>query len=92
MNLVHVVQVKNIKNVVVVYKKKKSDNQKCNLIQAFDIEINGLDDVRDSGKINLDLSKAKYFAGHSLGEYSALSSAGYLDFSDTIKLLRLRGY
>ena len=38
-----------------------------------------------------DLSKAKYFAGHSLGEYSALSSAGYLSFSDTIKLLRLRG-
>ena len=33
-----------------------------------------------------DLSKAKYFAGHSLGEYSALSAAGYLDFSDTIKI------
>jgi [acyl-carrier-protein] S-malonyltransferase len=42
-------------------------------------------------EFNLDLHKAKYFAGHSLGEYSALSSAGYLDFSDTIKLLRLRG-
>ena len=38
-----------------------------------------------------DLSKAKYFAGHSLGEYSALSAAGYLDFSDTIKILRIRG-
>ena len=38
-----------------------------------------------------DLSKAKYFAGHSLGEYSALSAAGYLKFSDTIKLLRTRG-
>ena len=42
-------------------------------------------------EFNLDLHRAKYFAGHSLGEYSALSSAGYLDFSDTIKLLRLRG-
>ena len=40
-------------------------------------------------KVNLD--KAKYFAGHSLGEYSALSVAGYLNFSDTIKLLRIRG-
>ena len=39
----------------------------------------------------IDLCKAKYFAGHSLGEYSALSSAGYLKFSDTIKLLRARG-
>jgi len=42
-------------------------------------------------EFNIDLKKAKYFAGHSLGEYSALSSAGYLDFSDTIKLLRIRG-
>ena len=40
---------------------------------------------------NIDLSQAKYFAGHSLGEYSALSSAGYLNFSETIKLLRIRG-
>tara|TARA_A100001015_G_scaffold315294_1_gene426775 strand:+ start:9 stop:935 length:927 start_codon:yes stop_codon:yes gene_type:complete len=42
-------------------------------------------------ELNIDLDKAKYFAGHSLGEYSALSSAGYLNFSDTIKLLRIRG-
>ena len=42
-------------------------------------------------EFNIDLNKAKYFAGHSLGEYSALSSAGYLDFSKTIKLLRIRG-
>ena len=40
---------------------------------------------------NINLSDAKYFAGHSLGEYSALASAGYLDFSDTITLLRKRG-
>ena len=42
-------------------------------------------------EFNIDLNKAKYFAGHSLGEYSALSSAGYLSFSETIKLLRSRG-
>ena len=42
-------------------------------------------------EFNIDLNKAKYFAGHSLGEYSALSSANYLNFSDTIKLLRARG-
>ena len=40
---------------------------------------------------NIDLSKAEYFAGHSLGEYSALASAGYLDFQNTLKLLRVRG-
>ncbi|MDB9815191.1 ACP S-malonyltransferase [Candidatus Pelagibacter sp.] len=42
-------------------------------------------------EFNIDLSKAKYFAGHSLGEYSALASAGYLSFSDTLKILRIRG-
>tara|TARA_Y100000816_G_scaffold289641_1_gene276526 strand:+ start:697 stop:1623 length:927 start_codon:yes stop_codon:yes gene_type:complete len=42
-------------------------------------------------EFNIDLEKAKYFAGHSLGEYSALSSAGYLSFSETIRLLRIRG-
>ena len=40
---------------------------------------------------NIDLNKAKYFAGHSLGEYSALSCAGYSNFSDIIKILRTRG-
>ena len=42
-------------------------------------------------EFNIDLYKAKYFAGHSLGEYSALSCAGYLSFSDTLKILRIRG-
>ena len=42
-------------------------------------------------EFKLDLNKAKFFAGHSLGEYSALSCAGYLDFLDTLKILRTRG-
>jgi len=42
-------------------------------------------------EFNINLNKAKYFAGHSLGEYSALSCAGYLNFSDTIKILKIRG-
>ena len=42
-------------------------------------------------KFDINLNDAKFFAGHSLGEYSALSSAGYLNFSDTIKILRVRG-
>ena len=42
-------------------------------------------------EFNINLNNAKYFAGHSLGEYSALSSAGYLSFSETLKLLRTRG-
>ena len=42
-------------------------------------------------EFNININKAKYFAGHSLGEYSALSAAGYLNFADTIRLLRIRG-
>ena len=42
-------------------------------------------------EFNIDLNQAKYFAGHSLGEYSALSAAGYLDFSETLILLKKRG-
>ena len=42
-------------------------------------------------EFNMDLDNAKYFAGHSLGEYSALCAANYLSFSDTIKLLKSRG-
>ena len=42
-------------------------------------------------EFNLDLDNTKYFAGHSLGEYSALCAANYLSFSDTIKLLKIRG-
>ena len=42
-------------------------------------------------EFNINLANAKYFAGHSLGEYSALSCAGYIKFSDTLKILRIRG-
>ena len=35
--------------------------------------------------------QAQYVAGHSLGEYSALTAAGSLALSDTARLLRLRG-
>jgi [acyl-carrier-protein] S-malonyltransferase len=35
--------------------------------------------------------KASFVAGHSLGEYSALSAAGALDVATTARLLKLRG-
>jgi [acyl-carrier-protein] S-malonyltransferase len=38
-----------------------------------------------------DISNANFFAGHSLGEYSALACAGVLNFKETIKLLKIRG-
>jgi [acyl-carrier-protein] S-malonyltransferase len=42
-------------------------------------------------EFGIDLGKANYFAGHSLGEYSALASAGVLSFSETLKILKIRG-
>jgi [acyl-carrier-protein] S-malonyltransferase len=42
-------------------------------------------------EFDINLSNAKYFAGHSLGEYSALACAGNLSFSETLKILRIRG-
>ena len=39
----------------------------------------------------IDLLKAKYFAGHSLGEYSALACSGAIKFEQVLKLLQKRG-
>ena len=40
---------------------------------------------------SFNLNNAKFFAGHSLGEYSALACSGSLSFHQTIKLLQSRG-
>lgn len=42
-------------------------------------------------EFGFDLSKAEFVAGHSLGEYSALTAAGAFKLSDAAKLLKLRG-
>lgn len=37
------------------------------------------------------VAQARYVAGHSLGEYSALAAAGTLSIADAARLLRIRG-
>ena len=41
-------------------------------------------------EIDFNFDEAKFFAGHSLGEYSALTCSGALTFEDTIKLLKVK--
>ena len=42
-------------------------------------------------EFNIGLNMFKYFAGHSLGEYSALVCSAALDFEDALYLLHERG-
>ena len=42
-------------------------------------------------EFNFDFSSFKFFAGHSLGEYSALVCSGSLKFEDALYLLHQRG-
>ena len=45
--------------------------------------------IKNETTFNID--KANFFAGHSLGEYTALACSGVIDFIETIKLLKIRG-
>ena len=42
-------------------------------------------------EFNINLNKANFFAGHSLGEYTAIACAEGLSFSDTLRILKIRG-
>jgi [acyl-carrier-protein] S-malonyltransferase len=52
------------------------------------IMANALATFRTSG---IDIAKADFVAGHSLGEYTALAAAGSFDVATAARLLKLRG-
>ena len=49
--------------------------------------LKAVDDIGDGGK----LPSPAFVAGHSLGEYTALATAGVLDFAEVVYLARERG-
>src|SRR4028118_2142843 len=52
------------------------------------IRASALATVRTSG---IDIGKASFVAGHSLGEYTALAAAGSFDVATAARLPKLRG-
>jgi [acyl-carrier-protein] S-malonyltransferase len=42
-------------------------------------------------EFGVEIDRAAFVAGHSLGEYSALAAAGAIELSETARLLKLRG-
>ena len=79
----------NISKIVLEGPKEDSDSTANTQPAIFLISYSIYQVIKNEFNINLD--QGKYFAGHSLGEYSALSCAGYLDFHKTIKILKVRG-
>ena len=79
----------SISKIILEGPKEKLDLTENTQPAIFLVSYSIYETIKRETKANLE--NAKYFAGHSLGEYSALSSAGYLGFSDTIKLLKTRG-
>ena len=79
----------NISKIILEGPKEELDLTKNTQPAIFLISYSIFNIVKD--EFNIDLNRAQYFAGHSLGEYSALACAKYLDFTDTLKILRIRG-
>ncbi len=70
--------------------KEKLDHTENTQPAIFLVSYSIFNVLKRETSFNIDA--ANYFAGHSLGEYSALACAESLTFSQTIKLLKKRGY
>ena len=79
----------SISKVILEGPKEKLDLTENTQPAIFLVSYSIYETVKRETKI--DLESAKYFAGHSLGEYTALSTTQSLDFDNAIKLLQARG-
>ena len=81
---------KNLSKIILDGPKNELDQTENTQPAIFLVSYSIFKTIEHETKFNIN--DAKFFAGHSLGEYSALSCAGYLNFSETIKILRARGH
>ena len=79
----------NLKKLILEGPKEKLDLTEFTQPAIFLVSFSIFEIIKK--ETTFDLMRAKYFAGHSLGEYSALASSGYIKFSNAIKLLQKRG-
>jgi len=79
----------SISKVILEGPKEKLDLTENTQPAIFLVSYSIYETIKRETKLNLE--SAKYFAGHSLGEYTALSASQSLDFDNAIKLLQARG-
>ncbi|MFL2896581.1 MAG: ACP S-malonyltransferase [Candidatus Pelagibacter sp.] len=79
----------SISKLILEGPKSDLDNTENTQPAIFLVSYSIYEAVRRENKISLQ--DAKYFAGHSLGEYSALAASQSIDFDNAIKLLKARG-
>ena len=79
----------SISKLILEGPKEKLDLTENTQPAIFLISYSIFNVIKNEHKINLN--KARYFAGHSLGEYTALAASNVLSFSDGLKILKIRG-
>ena len=80
---------KNLSKIILDGPKNELDQTENTQPAIFLVSYSIFKTIENETKFNIN--NAKFFAGHSLGEYSALSCAGYIKFSDALKVLKVRG-
>ena len=80
---------KNLTNIIFNGPKDELDQTENTQPAIFLISYSIFKVIEKETQFNI--KQAKYFAGHSLGEYSALCCADALSFKQTVKLLKHRG-
>lgn len=79
----------SISSVILKGPKEKLDETENTQPAIFLASYSIYEVIKKETEINLN--NAKYFAGHSLGEYSALAASGSIDFESALRLLQKRG-